>query len=463
MLLGLMALQTLVFLAGVRDIPVWRHDSIYHARDYADKLRTEGRWLICLLFGTLRRIPAPGAWLGSHLLHALFFYRVALPVMKHRRAAAVFALLGLQCMPVQAASLWPGIALCSGLTLSAALALQRLLPPLFFFMATGMIMAGAYQHYYLLMPLLMLETACERGPGMPRRLFTMAGLWALGFCIGHAFSSAMLRALAGIWTPEIAAWRHPRPARTPGDLLANLVAYAGTAARDFRSVIQGPAAGILLPGLAGLRLGMEGWKPLARMAAVCVPVALSLYLILSPSGVEIPGRTALPMFAGVLALAGLARQASARQALATCILLYGLFGVYLGINRANLVWYTSVTGTYIRDLDALADRFALPSPRLIVVQGNARRYQRRIEAEQRLPSPRVMSPVLSHGAGDADIHWAACARASRFSEVVFRATEAADWFRERSARIDTGRCLNEHPNLCVHAVDLDGWMLLSLR
>ena len=134
-------------LLTIMKIDVWRFDAVYNFDDYFSyKFRTEGRWLVCLLFPLLRLVPAH----LSILLHLaclwLFGYCCCRNFTEDRAYSALFGLALLQIHPYFSIFGWPTTTLPTVLCL-AGLALARdKLPLPWFFVAGGVLFHGGFNN-----------------------------------------------------------------------------------------------------------------------------------------------------------------------------------------------------------------------------------------------------------------------------------------------------------------------------
>lgn len=207
-------------------LPVFGHDEVHYYGDFRFKLAEDGRWLNFLLHNFLRSVPLPlwsflyvGLWCGL-LYRIVRGFGFALP-----QALLVAATITL-ASPFIEMSLWPASVVPSMLLLGFALWMQErgLAYPLVYILS-GMLMFGAMQGMYFLLPLLFARQFFDTTEPLAARswlLFKHMLWWVAGSVAGVLVVCVMLRILAGIWFPQPPAWRDTHPVSDFASLLANM-------------------------------------------------------------------------------------------------------------------------------------------------------------------------------------------------------------------------------------------------
>ena len=71
-IISAMIISTLVLSYQILNIDIWRHDSLYYAPNYNWQLQSEGRWLVYILFRTLKLLPGFVAWIIGFVCFFIF-------------------------------------------------------------------------------------------------------------------------------------------------------------------------------------------------------------------------------------------------------------------------------------------------------------------------------------------------------------------------------------------------------
>ena len=330
-------------LLTIMKIDVWRFDAVYNFDDYFSyKFRTEGRWLVCLLFPLLRLVPAH----LSILLHLaclwLFGYCCCRNFTEDRAYSALFGLALLQIHPYFSIFGWPTTTLPTVLCL-AGLALARdKLPLPWFFVAGGVLFHGGFNNFYDLLPLLFLDQIRDRDWKYLLKLFVW---WCVGYTIGCAAAEASVYIFTG-HPVEISPWRDPQPVKSLSDALRNACKMGGYL-RDHAAILFSRR---LTQFAAGAGLGISlfaGWRrrpELARLYLTLLAVVLSVYAQTLPVGIKISFRTSFPLYMAVLSVYILCSGTRVRTAaiVLLCVLAFGLFQD--DVRTAD--YYYTVTSTY---------------------------------------------------------------------------------------------------------------------
>lgn len=223
------ALGILFLLSGylaLPTLPVFGHDEVHYYVDFHFKLVEDGRWLNFLLHDFLRSIPLPlwsllyvGLWWGV-------MYRIARGAGFDAPYAALVAATIVMASPFLEMSLWPASVVPSLLLIALAMLLhERGLPYPLVYLLSGMLMFGAMQGMYFLLPLLFLREFLDTATPLRARwqlLLQHMLWWVAGSVAGVIVVCVMLRLLAGIWFIEAAEWRDTHPVDSVASLGANI-------------------------------------------------------------------------------------------------------------------------------------------------------------------------------------------------------------------------------------------------
>ena len=314
-------------LCTIMKIDVWRFDAVYYFDNYFHyKFRTEGRWIVCLLFPLLQHTPAHLSIL-LHLACLWFFgYCCCRYFTEDRAYAAVFGLALLQIHPYFSIFGWPTTSLPTVLCL-ALLAVREFtrLPLPWFFILGGVLFHGGFNNFYDLLPLLFLRDVCDNDWKYSLKLFCW---WIAGYAVGFAAADAIVYIGAHDFI-EIAPWRDPRPVRSFADFVCNAGKMAGYF-RDHVEIFLSRGATVFALA-AGLGISLYGWRrrrpELLKLCLVLGAVILSVYVQTLPIGIKISFRTSFPLYIGALSIFILAGRTRAKGAAAVllCVLAFGLF------------------------------------------------------------------------------------------------------------------------------------------
>ena len=222
-------LALLFLLAGyllLPTLPVFGHDEVHYYADFHFKLVEEGRWLDFLLHDFLRSVPLP-LWSIIYLgLFWLLFYRLARTYAFDAAYAVVVASTILMTSPFVEISLWPASLVPALLLVLLASHLQALgVAYQVIYLVSGMLIFGAMQTLYFVLPLLFLPQFLASS--LPTRarwrlLFSHMCWWVAGSVAGMLVMALMLGLLAGIYFPQPAEWRNTHPVVDWATLLENI-------------------------------------------------------------------------------------------------------------------------------------------------------------------------------------------------------------------------------------------------
>ncbi len=229
-------------------LDVFGLDEVHYYPDFTFKLKEEGRWLNFLLHGTLRAIS-----LQTHALLFLFvswcsFFFLARRAGWNRRYSTLLASVVMLAPPTIHVSLWPATLLPSTLVfLLLVIAVARGVTARFIYPAAGVLLFGAMQSYYFLVPLIFLPELVWRSEGRTwRTLAEHAALWVLGAVIGVLVSLLAVYLLTGQAGIEPAEWRRTMPIHSAGGLWRNTLYVTNAFAHQTRGLWQTFSGGSVL-------------------------------------------------------------------------------------------------------------------------------------------------------------------------------------------------------------------------
>jgi hypothetical protein len=218
LLSGYLALPTL---------PVFGHDEVHYYVDFGFKLVEDGRWLNYILHDFLRSMPLP---IWSLLYVGMWWalmYRVARGCGFDKAYATLIAATIVMATPFLEMSLWPASVVPSLLLIGVAIAMQdRGVPYPVIYMVSGMLMFGAMQSMYFLLPLLFLREFLDiNATQRTRWLLLLRHIlwWVAGAVAGVIVVCLMLRIFAGAWFIKAPEWRNVHPVEDFASLYANLI------------------------------------------------------------------------------------------------------------------------------------------------------------------------------------------------------------------------------------------------
>jgi hypothetical protein len=217
--------------AALPTLPSYGHDEAHYHFYYRFALIDDGRWLNYLLHNVLRAIPLP-LWSLVYLSSWwLLLYRVARGCAFDLPFAALVASTTLLASPFLEISLWPATVVPALALAGLALWMQaRGIAYQVIYVVTGMLIFGALQTLYFVLPLLFLRQFLDTAQPARARwllLFKHLSWWVAGAVAGVIVMCLMLWPLAGIWFPQPAPWRNVQPVVDGASLLAS-VRYVST-------------------------------------------------------------------------------------------------------------------------------------------------------------------------------------------------------------------------------------------
>ena len=228
------AVLAMVFLVSaylaLPALPVFGHDEVHYYTNFYFKLVEDGRWMNYLLHDFLRSIPLP-VWSVLYVgLWWALMYRIARGCGFDVAYATLVAATIVLASPFMEMSLWPASVVPSLLLIGLAILMQAkgaAYPVIY--MVSGILMFGAMQSMYFLLPLLFLREFLDESAPMRARwwlLLRHMAWWVAGSVAGVLVVCVMLRLLAGIWFVEPPEWRNTHPVQDISSLVDNLVYVA---------------------------------------------------------------------------------------------------------------------------------------------------------------------------------------------------------------------------------------------
>jgi hypothetical protein len=432
-------------------IEAWRHDSLYnlHARDYEAKVTREVRWHHYLLFETMQEMPGRLLWLMDHLLAAGFAYRLARIYGQDPRAAVLFAALVAQIPSAFDQSLWPAGTFPSVLLLFAASFLHTRLPLALFYGVFGVLFLGVIPQAYFLLPLLHVPWVLASPEGRLRATLRLLLLWMFGFVVGYLISLIVVFVASGELGLQIDAWREPHRVTDVRSLLENLGSRGSLLAEHLGVLGELTLGGLTVLAAAALSIvGRSRSEVLVRLV-VGAAVALAVYAVTIPVGVRIDFRTVTSLFFAILAFCFLGSASRIHRSFYPVAVLLVLVPFW-ATNFHNVLWYRGVTDTYRDELIRVSPKPPSSYTGLIIVGGNARALQTRIE-DSIGRRARYIVPRLS-SEGRFETQWRPSALAAGFRYVRYCAGISCP------PRPD--ECLIESDGYCIEGVTAQNQLLL---
>lgn len=357
------AVLAMLFLLGgylaLPTLPVFGHDEVHYYVDFHFKLVEDGRWLNYLLHDFLRSLPLP---IWSLLYVGLWWalmYRIARGCGFDVAYAALTASAIVMASPFLEMSLWPASVVPSLLLIGLAIAMQAhgVAYPVIY-MVSGMLMFGAMQSMYFLLPLLFLREFLDTAGPLRARwwlLFRHMLWWVAGSVAGVVVVCLMLVLLAGIWFPQPPEWRNTQPVESLASLLSNIAYVAQNLAIHLETLLRqgGVTYGFMLVCIIAALLRARTLLLQAPALLLLVAVLLSFFAFSVPLAPVIHLRSLFAMATVViLGLAILPGHTAFGRVLGALLLLklvhhYSVYGQdYLDVQRTE----TSVLLTDLREL-----------------------------------------------------------------------------------------------------------------
>lgn len=357
------AALAIIFLLGgylaLPALPVFGHDEVHYYVDFHFKLVEDGRWLNFLLHDVLRSIPLP---LWSLLYVGLWWalmYRIARGCGFGAAYATLIGATVVMAAPFLEMSLWPASVVPSLMLIGLAILMQaRGAAYPVIYMVSGILMFGAMQSMYFLLPLLFLREFLDTTAPLRARWWLLLRhmlWWVAGSVAGVLVVCVMLKLLAGIWFPQPAAWRDTHPVENAASLLANIAYVARNLAEHLETLLRlgGVTYGFILVCAAVAVLRAKTLLAQSPALLLLAAVLLSFFAFSVPLAPVIHLRSLFAMATVViLGIALLPGPTPAGRILGTLLLLklaqhYSVYGQdYLEVQRAE----TSLLLTELREL-----------------------------------------------------------------------------------------------------------------
>ena len=453
--------MTVPLLFSGLHISVWRHDSLFYTENFTDKLTTEGRWIVYLCFDRLKTMNGNLVWLANVLVHFAFMFTVASKVTRRRTFAAVLGLTAMQFIPVYSQAMWPLYLFPATLSLGLAILVHNRMPVWLFFLVFGMLFHGSMQQYYFLLPLLYVSEVGAEPRGAMRHVWLLLAKWIAGFVFGYAVSMLMLGAITGGFFIDVADWRNPHPITNFQDLLANL-------ARSFDQLLTflwvvAPGILVVISLCLAFVINMYRRPVWTAVAPVVIGACVTLahYAMVVPIGVSISGRSVIATCAGIFVVVFVQGPVRGWKLLCLSLCALTVFISYRDLNEKNIDWYATVTDAFRDDLVALKATCPPEVHGLVVIDGTAWSYQKRVERQNSLVKPFFWESLLSRRVSP-DYRWRAPVLEAGFSEVHFCRVERP-WCAHNLQYDTPGVCESSVPNISVHGTSNGGYLVVSLR
>jgi hypothetical protein len=348
-------LSVLYLLSGYLALPmlsIFGHDEVHYYVDFHFKLVEDGRWLDYLLHDFLRSVPLP-LWSIIYLfLFWLLFYRLARTYAFDAAYAVLVASTILVASPFMEISLWPASLMPALMLALLASHLQaRGVAYQVIYLVSGVLIFGAMQTLYFLLPLLFLPHFLENN--LPARsrwqlLFSHMCWWVGGSVAGVLFMSLMLQLLAGIYFPQPAEWRNTNPVVDWASLLENIRYVSISFVSQIESLLRLGAGSWGFIGVVAVAGLLRSRALLAQTHAwlLMAAVLLSFFVFSIPLGPVILTRSLIAMAAVVvLSLAMLPGHSALGRVLGALLLLKlsqnfsALCQDYLDVQQAETTVY----------------------------------------------------------------------------------------------------------------------------
>ena len=207
-------------------LPVYGHDEAHYHVLYRFALIDDGRWLNYLMLDFLRRVPL-FIWSVLYLVTWwALLYRLARACTLDTAFAALAASTLLAASPFLEISLWPATVVPAvSLVLLAGWMHARGIAYPVIYIVSGVLLFGALQTLYFLLPLLFAQQFLDATvPARVRLLLLFRHMlwWVGGSIAGVLVMSLMLWLLADIYFPQPAPWRNTRPVVDLASLFENI-------------------------------------------------------------------------------------------------------------------------------------------------------------------------------------------------------------------------------------------------
>lgn len=299
-----------LFVAAYAALPglsVFGHDEVHYYKDFSFKLKEDGRWLNYTLHHFLRGVP-PGIWATLLLLSTWgLFFRWARSLTQDAAYSAVIASTLALAYPFVEQSLWPATTFpaIAVLLLLGWLA-ERGVSYVRIYLLGGVLLFGAMQSFYFLLPIFFLGAAAGRPMPLAQQLGFLGKhmvAWVLGSVLGVLVMSVIIYLYTGQFGVRPAAWRESMPAHNAAELVRNFLhvgAALGTQLREFFQHSAGRGAFLSLV-VAVLMLGrIRHVFSQAHAVLILAAVFLSFFAFSVPLAPIIQSRSLVAMTTALL-------------------------------------------------------------------------------------------------------------------------------------------------------------------
>lgn len=349
-LLGL--LVTFTFLIELSQIQIYRHDSAYYLslREYAYKLKSEGRWLNYLMFPITSRVPGTVAIAFDLLFLFLFFFVILKRWTGNTSYSLLLSLLLIQVTPLTEALGWPAVPMSICLVLFLAALLSPHINLYLFYIAFGVLLFSTSSFYLLPLAHLHLFRDRELYANFKTLAIRIIPAWVLGFVIGFVFSLFMIYLLTDQVGIQIADWRKANYVRDIQDLFENTVKSFNYLNRSLTELFNGIWRNMFIFGafLIGLYATKKQEYLPAAILAVCI--ILAHFVITTLSGIAFSFRSAFSVWIGVLAVCFFHPNVRQWQYLLMLPIIFFVMLTFQRVNHETLKYYASITNTYYNEL-----------------------------------------------------------------------------------------------------------------
>jgi hypothetical protein len=212
--------------AALPGLNVFGHDDVIYYPDWNFKLIEEGRWVNFLLHDFLRSIP-PGTWAVTLLVSAwILFFRLGRSCNFDIPYSTLVASTIVLCAPLVEQSIWPATDMSAVIILLLVGVLaERDVPFPVIYVFSGILLFGALQSFYFLVPLFFIGNFLDTSDNDEQRrlnLFKHLVWWVLGSIVGVLFVFTILWLKTGHFGIQPAAWRLTRPIHDFAGLIRNI-------------------------------------------------------------------------------------------------------------------------------------------------------------------------------------------------------------------------------------------------
>jgi hypothetical protein len=337
----LMLLMVFSQLSYFWDRTVFGHDDLSQIETYYWNLESEGRWLIYLIFKSLRHFNTHVALIADFGFISIFGYVCARKWVSSSQSILI-ALLVMLTPSVVLFLDWPIIALPSMFLLAiAALVCKRMsLCP--FFLIFGILFNATYSNVYFLLPLLFLSENYKT-------LLRVILCWLAGYVIGFAIAELITYIICGHFI-ELAEWRKPNYIRSWADIETNILTALGRASSHMRYM------GKVCVLIGFLCIALFAWiyrnnkTQGILMVLIMGLVAMSCYAQSIPAGIGVSMRTAHCLYFSLI-LFVLVSCRNHRFLLLIMVLIWG--GRCLYMNAQNLEWQNAIRSAFSEGIASL--------------------------------------------------------------------------------------------------------------